>query len=305
MPAQALAAAALRAVLGERVALDVAEVGHGHDHVLLDDQVLGRDALDRAGDLGAAVVAVLLADLRRAPRAPRSGMRASLASRSFRSSIRARISASSSSTRWRSSAVSARSRISRIALAWRSESCEARHQRGAGAGGVVGGADQPDHLVEVVERDREALEEVGARLGLREVVGGAADHDLAAEVDEVPERLLQRAAVCGRPFTSASMLTPKVRLERRLLVELVEDDVGRARRAAARSRSACPGGSTRRAGPRCRRSCPRARARRCARAAIALFTRKGISVTTIAAAALRLLEAGACARTVSRPRPVA
>ena len=42
---------------------DVAEVGHGDDHVLLDDQVLGGEPLDVAGDLGAPLVAVALLDL--------------------------------------------------------------------------------------------------------------------------------------------------------------------------------------------------------------------------------------------------
>ena len=47
----------------ERVALDVAEVGHGHDHVLLDDQVFGREALDGGREHGAPLVAEALADL--------------------------------------------------------------------------------------------------------------------------------------------------------------------------------------------------------------------------------------------------
>ena len=65
-------------------------------------------------------------------------------------------------------------------------------------------------LVEVVERDREALEDVGARLGLGEVVGGAPRHHLAAEVEEVLERLLQRERLRAGRSTSASMFTPNV-----------------------------------------------------------------------------------------------
>ena len=124
--------------------------------------------------------------------------------------------------------------MSRIACAWRSESAKRAISAPRAAAGVVGAADDRDHLVEVVERDREALEQMGARLGLGEVVGGAPHHDLAAEVEEVLERLLQRERLRAGRSTSASRFTPKVRLQRRLLVELVQDHL--AGRVAASAR---------------------------------------------------------------------
>ena len=122
--------------------------------------------------------------------------------------------------------VSARSRISRIALAWRSESWK-RSISAARAPAVSSrGADQPDRLVEVVEDDREAFEDVGARLGLLQVVGGAADHDFAAELEEVPQHVLQRQRL-GAAVHQREHVHAEGALQRRLLVELVQRDVGR------------------------------------------------------------------------------
>ena len=60
----ALAAAPLRAVEGDRVALHVAGVGDGDDHLLLRDQVLDRRARSASPcDLGAALVGELLLHL--------------------------------------------------------------------------------------------------------------------------------------------------------------------------------------------------------------------------------------------------
>ena len=69
---------------------------------------------------------------------------------------------------------------------------EVRHQSLLRLVGVRGGADQPDHLVEVVEGDQEALQDVGALLRLAQLVLRAARHDLALEVEEVREQLEQR-----------------------------------------------------------------------------------------------------------------
>ena len=58
-PAQALAAAALRAVGADGQPLDVAAVGDGDDHLLLGDQVLEVDVALARDDLGAALVGEL------------------------------------------------------------------------------------------------------------------------------------------------------------------------------------------------------------------------------------------------------
>ena len=59
----AAAAAPLRLVVGHRLRLGVARVRQRHDHVLRLDQVFGREVEVIAADLGAARVAVVVADL--------------------------------------------------------------------------------------------------------------------------------------------------------------------------------------------------------------------------------------------------
>ena len=66
---------------------------------------------------------------------------------------------------------------------------EARHQVGAGGLHVRRLADGADDRVEVVERDLEALEDVGPVARLLEVELGAPADDLAAPVDVVLEDL--------------------------------------------------------------------------------------------------------------------
>ena len=180
----ALAAAALRAVLGERAALDVSEVGHGHDHVLLDDQVFGRDPLDRGAEHGAPLVAEALADLHQLldhdAADPGVAGEQLLQVRDLGAHLRQLVEYFLALERGQRAQAHVEDRV-RLALGER----EAGHQLAARGGRVLGGADDPDHLVEVLERDREALEQVRARLGLGEVVGGPAHHHLAPEVDEV------------------------------------------------------------------------------------------------------------------------
>ena len=54
---------------------------------------------------------------------------------------------------------------------------------------VFDDADDPDHLVEVVERDAQPFEDVGARLGLAQLELGATADDFAAELDELLDEL--------------------------------------------------------------------------------------------------------------------
>ena len=63
IPTRPAAAAPLRAVGRDRGALDVAGVGDRDRHVLVGDQVLDRDLVGGVDDLGAARVAVVVADL--------------------------------------------------------------------------------------------------------------------------------------------------------------------------------------------------------------------------------------------------
>jgi hypothetical protein len=59
----AATATALRAVIGERLALEVAAVRQRHDHVLLRDQVLDAEILRMHDDFGTTAIRELVADL--------------------------------------------------------------------------------------------------------------------------------------------------------------------------------------------------------------------------------------------------
>ena len=84
--------------------------------------------------------------------------------------------------------------MSRIAWAWICvrPNCAIRPSRASDR--VLRGADQRDHRVEVIERDGQAFEDVGAGLGLPQLELGAPAHDVAAELDEVIEQLDAAAA---------------------------------------------------------------------------------------------------------------
>ena len=86
-------------------------------------------------------------------------------------------------------------------------------------------ADDPDHLVDVGERDEQALERVLAAAGLREqMLRAAADHRGA-----VPEELVEHALERQDPRLAVDERQEderERRLERRELVELIEHDVG-------------------------------------------------------------------------------
>ncbi len=101
----------------------------------------------------------------------------------------------------------------------------ARHQRLARLVRVLRGADQPDHLVDIGDRDREADQNVGAVARLVEQELGAARDDLFAERHEGREHVPQvhhlRTAAVERHHVGAER-----GLQRRELVELVQHDVG-------------------------------------------------------------------------------
>ena len=63
-----------------------------------------------------------------------------------------------------------------------------------------------------------------ARLGLPQLELGAAPDDVAAELDEALDQL-EQVSTFGRPPTMASMMMPKLDLQLRVLVEVVEDDL--------------------------------------------------------------------------------
>ena len=126
--------------------------------------------------------------------------------------------------RLRSRPVSARSRRSRIACAWISVEPESLLERGACAVRVVGGADQRDHLVEVLERDQVALEDVCALHRAAQLVLRAADHDLALVVEVVPDELEQRERARDAVHERHRVVAER-RLQSGVLEQLVEGDL--------------------------------------------------------------------------------
>jgi hypothetical protein len=91
-----------------------------------------------------------------------------------------------------SSAVSRASRMSRMASALGLGEPEPLAQLRRSASVCLRPADDRDHLVDVVDGDLEALEDVLALLRLGEVELGPPDDDLVPVLDEVLEHLLQR-----------------------------------------------------------------------------------------------------------------
>ena len=102
---------------------------------------------------------------------------------------------------------------------------EGRHQSLAGDGRRGAGADEADHLVDAVERDEQAFQNVGARLGLVEVVACAAANDVLLMLQIVPEHALERQnlrlAVHQRQHVHAEGI-----LHLGMLVKVVQHHVG-------------------------------------------------------------------------------
>ncbi len=101
---------------------------------------------------------------------------------------------------------------------------ELHHQAVARLGHGLRRANQRNHLVEVVERNPQPFEDVVSRLGLPELELGPPPDDLAPELDEALDELEQaqdlRPAADDRQHDDA-----EARLQRRVLVEVVEDDL--------------------------------------------------------------------------------
>ncbi len=90
--------------------------------------------------------------------------------------------------------------------------------------GIARAADQRDHLVEVGERDQQTLEDVRALLGAAQLVLRAAHDDLALVVDVVADHLAQRQRA-RHVVDQRDHVDAERGLQRRVLVELVEDDL--------------------------------------------------------------------------------
>ena len=100
---------------------------------------------------------------------------------------------------------------------------ELRHQRLARDLDVGGAADHRDHAIEVVERDQVALEDVQARVRALQAVLGAPGDDFLLVVDVVAQQGLEAERARGAAHQGHDVGAER-RLQRRVLVELVEDD---------------------------------------------------------------------------------
>ena len=123
--------------------------------------------------------------------------------------------------------------MSRMWFAWISLSLNCVISLRPGLLGVLRAADHLDDLVEVVERDQQALDDVVALLGLAQLVARAPGDDVDLVVDVVADHLgqVQRArhAVDEREHDHAEGV-----LQLRVLVELVQDDLRVGAALAAR-----------------------------------------------------------------------
>ena len=112
-----------------------------------------------------------------------------------------------------------------MALAWRSESPKRVIRPSRAVSRSCGPADELDDLVDVVERDLQAEQDVLARLGLLQLEAGAPGDHVAPVLDEVLQHLLERRGLRGWPSTMASSDDAEDVCSVGVLVELVQDDL--------------------------------------------------------------------------------
>ena len=149
---------------------------------------------------------------------------ASLASSALRLSIRASVSASSSMI-FLTSRLVRRCRLHvEDGLGLALGQAEGPHQAGARGLDVLRGLDERDHRVDVVERDLQALEDVRALLGLREVELRAADDHLAPVGHEAVDHLAQ-AERLRHAAHEGEVVDAERHLQLRVGEELVQDDL--------------------------------------------------------------------------------
>ena len=220
----ALAAAALVAIRRDGRPLDVAGAADRDRHVLFGDQILDVDLAGFAfEELRPAIVAVLRADFLQ------------LVDDDLHEQALAREDRAQTLDRLQQLgqlvedllALEARQALelhveNRLRLDLRQ--AELHHQAVARFGHGLRRANQRDHLVEMIERDPQAFEDVVARLGLAQLELGPAPDDLAPELDEALDELQQAEHL--RPAADDGQHDDaEARLQRRVLVEVVEDDL--------------------------------------------------------------------------------
>ena len=225
----ALAAAPLGAVEVHGAALDVAGVGDGDHHLLVLDGVLQGDVGGLVDDLGAALVAELVADLGQfrhddledlgvgSQDLPQPGdelqdlfvLGDDLVPLQAGQALQAHLQDGLGLDL---------GQLHRPLVAGRPGQIEAfqvfrigkppLHQPLLGLGRGLGLADQLDDRIQPVQGDLEAFQDMGPGHGLLQLEVGAAGDHLAAVIDEAVHHLAQ-GQTRGRLWTMASMMMPK------------------------------------------------------------------------------------------------
>jgi hypothetical protein len=246
----ALAAAALGAVGGERHALDVAGMGDRHHHVLALDQVLGLELaflLDdlgapRGGEVGLDLGELVLDDaLHAGARAQDRQVVLDLAAELFElradlvapergEALQAQVEDGAGLLFGQAVAAVLVQPVARVG----DEHDERRHVVGrpvaahefrARRRGIGGGADEADDLGDIGDRDRHADQHVGPVARLVEQELGALGDDFFAERDEGGDEVVQGHDL-GAAAGEGDRVDAEGRLQLRVAVELVEDDLG-------------------------------------------------------------------------------
>ena len=219
------AAPPLRAVERHRIALDVPLVADGHHHVLFGDQVLVGKLARLSLDLGAA----------------RIGEEALHLAQLLLDHIEEQLLGAEDRRQPDDQGLHLRQLGEDLLLLQPGQALQLHLEDGLGLdlaqrvealqllrGLVARGArlDQRDDLVDVIERDLVAEQDVLALLGLAQVVSGAARDDVATMRDEPlqdrPEPERARLAAVDREHGRAERILE----QRAVLVEIVEDDAG-------------------------------------------------------------------------------
>ena len=184
----ALAATALRAVLADGQALDVAAVGQGKDALLLLDEVFHVDLVGHVLDLGIALVAVFIPQgsqlvLQHAPDQCRVGQQALEVTDLFLQLLILLLQL------FPVQALEGDQAHIADGLGLHLAEGEALHQVLLGI--VIAGTDDMDNLVNIILGDQQALQQMGPLLRLAQVIAGAADDQVLLEAEVLVQNMPQ------------------------------------------------------------------------------------------------------------------
>ena len=219
-------AAALRVVRVERLALRVAEVRQRDDAALVRDQVFDvHFAADRR-DLRAALVAEFLLHLERFVLDDAEPARLAADDVDVVGDLEAQRGELFLDLRALEAGELAEAHL-HDGLRLHVVEAEARHQRFLALGDRLRIAQDRDDLVDEVERDHQAVQNVGALLRLFQLVLRAAQHDLALEADVFLQDLLQRQRA-RLPVDDREHDDAERHLHLRERIQVVQDDLRRS-----------------------------------------------------------------------------